>query len=854
MKYGTEYRCEWKMMEDENDSAVANIRYSIFDTEHLIEDDEEVNVITLEGTGNPCTITVLDHDKDKFTPIRAKKARLEFRSEPGKHIGTFCDSADSRWYVEVTIPAEGETLFIGFLSLDDMQQDFLPDPTIVVLTASDGLGILRDIPWTLDDGTNPIGKYKIGTIIAHCLKKTGLGLSIKAIHNLRHGSGQTVYFAQFAPFLNAIYVSTGTGTNYFYPGQILSVSGTGSNNGEYTVTSSVFSGGTTTVLVEEDVNGEIVPNCQFSDSTGLSPMYDSCYLDAKTFEDEIGKCEDCYTVLSKILGEDSFLYQFNGAWWISRVDEYDLSSSNALKVQNYTEDGIYLGEAVPLIEYNKVIAADQEIKALSDRLIETQRSKGEVKITYLYNYPLEIPANRDFINGELTETISALEKHYHLDNWKLFRNTPPEATDLNEVYIKRIFHVNGYETERYIVIGVGDVSGFYYIESERIPIQQSDRFNFSVDHRYNGQIETAAGLIRPNIAQIRLYATDGTFYTLFGGNSIDPRPRWVETNSTFTGAGSRFFHTEFDGTEDDTQWRTAGFWTGDCPDIPKTGELTILLCHNIKTDEFEIHYNNLQFDYIPRINGGYTKFKSQEHTISRDRERYRAKRESQVGVSDSPKPLIKGAMFYLNSLTEFHSATTNFTAPNTFILPGDRRSLFYLSKTFRISGTFNNNDVFTVLSCTYDGTTNTTVTVKENTLNTSATQPAVFYNAAFYQTVKFFPFNVFFNNEPPQDAIKPYGKVQVYSVWNQFRNHVRIFSGSVLGLYVPGQLPYPWCDLVFKYYLSDPNSNTDNRQFLCVGFDQNWKTGAWKGTFIEVFNSVQPKNYEDNYEFEYLSE
>lgn len=47
------------------------------------------------------------------------------------------------------------------------------------------------------------------------------------------------------------------------------------------------------------------------------------YLHALTFETNIGEFDDCYTVLEKILGENSYLSQEKNRWYIKRVDEYD---------------------------------------------------------------------------------------------------------------------------------------------------------------------------------------------------------------------------------------------------------------------------------------------------------------------------------------------------------------------------------------------------------------------------------------------------------------------------------------------------------------------------------------------------
>jgi hypothetical protein len=81
----------------------------------------------------------------------------------------------------------------------------------------------------------------------------------------------------------------------------------------------------------------------FLDYNSQFHWYDVVYLDAKTFESEIGESENCYTVLEKILGEDCFITQWKGNWWIFRLDEME---NNPVYVAEFDLVGTYISTAV----------------------------------------------------------------------------------------------------------------------------------------------------------------------------------------------------------------------------------------------------------------------------------------------------------------------------------------------------------------------------------------------------------------------------------------------------------------------------------------------------------------------------
>lgn len=137
----------------------------------------------LEMADNPLTISTIDNDEDKFTVIKSKQAVIQCYTSAAININRFCQGGDNRYYVSIVC---GTTqLLYGFLSLGDLGQTFQPDPNLLVLTATDGLGFLNDEPLVNFDGDNPLGTWPIIDYIAWALYRTGLDLDIDVIMNIR---------------------------------------------------------------------------------------------------------------------------------------------------------------------------------------------------------------------------------------------------------------------------------------------------------------------------------------------------------------------------------------------------------------------------------------------------------------------------------------------------------------------------------------------------------------------------------------------------------------------------------------------------------------------------------------------
>lgn len=147
----------------------------------FIEEDEEIE---LELAETPALIEVVDNDEDKYTPIRSKQLQIQIHSTSEVDISNF-SGTDNQFYVEFAVGAIDRVVFSGFLSVSDLRQPFQAPPAVITLTATDGLGFLKDIPLVDYNGAEFTNENKIIEYIGGALRQTGLNLQILTEMNIR---------------------------------------------------------------------------------------------------------------------------------------------------------------------------------------------------------------------------------------------------------------------------------------------------------------------------------------------------------------------------------------------------------------------------------------------------------------------------------------------------------------------------------------------------------------------------------------------------------------------------------------------------------------------------------------------
>jgi hypothetical protein len=406
------------------------------------------------------------------------------------------------------------------------------------------------------------------------------------------------------------------------------------------------------------------------------------FLDALTFETDVNKRDDCFTVLEKILDALGCFITFdNSRFYIIRWDEWD-DSTGSVTTLRFAEFSMIDISGPAFVDYStinvdNIIAHDQDVDYNGHYLsFDSAQKRYQIKnsrVTHIYKYeqPKEVPCNSSFLNGDIISDTPTL-KTYEIDCWTMFKGLPNVTND-GDSYIRVVLN-SGYERERFVVMAVQPAAADYYIESQPIPVNQFDKFSISVDLKHDGQVETIAGAGNYNVMQVRLYANDGTHYI------YDPVDQVTATSSWFTSASdwstnNKFFKRFFDGADDDTLWNGLSNDFDIVAPIPDSGYITILLHQTKKSDQFETHFSNLKFTLVPIINGTYDQLKGQQYDIIGNQSNIVT--EKQMYIGESPHPLYKGALKKFDGSNYVLTETwQNFN--DILVLSGERLGKFIL--------------------------------------------------------------------------------------------------------------------------------------------------------------------------------
>lgn len=641
-------------------------------------------VISLKPGPTPCDISYVDNDETKTNPIRAKKAVFQFISNTLIDFTTFAVGEDDEWLVEVhNLDVAGnpdELIFKGFLIMDDHNSPFLPHPKIITLTATDNLATLKTVPLVdIDTGKNPLGSFSLIEYCSWCLKKTGLDLNINVICGLSHKSnGSITTSAQFFNAFSQIVIPLNDTTRTFVTaGKQIIITDTVNNNGVYTIDSFILSFQSITLFISESLVDEIVVAATFTDS-GIFGLY----LDAKTFEENVGVSEDCYTVLQKICTAFNCFLSFHaGEWYIQSWDELRFPDRRIIK---FSPDGNLLSIETTSLNYEKRIGKGQQIFPRDAAgLVHIRRPQGSVTQRYDFATPLEIPCNMDFSRG--TDFISDLPderynldgnlitdpndfattdkiyqvKKYAVDCWVIRQGSfgfPPTV----QGYIKKLF-LDGYEKERYLVIEpyawtgtfFADATHVNYFLSQAIPVDALDKINVGVDWKWdydNGYWNNNIHDLTEPVFMVWLLGNDGSNWWLDMDSPINEKGVWIQADPPQF--GSVRWNGNVNGL-DETKIRSI---KSESPPIPVSGDIRILLPNHGWANQGvdgkylaygNVLYTNLSVEYIPNINGSYQKYTGQEHKFEQDLN-YKNKTVTQVYISDGLKKLFKGALLTIN--------------------------------------------------------------------------------------------------------------------------------------------------------------------------------------------------------------
>lgn len=429
--------------------------------------------------------------------------------------------------------------------------------------------------------------------------------------------------------------------------------------------------------------------------------FNTQYLDAKTWEAEVGESDDCYTVLSNLLKYLGKLGQRHGTWWFKNFDEYDTQPDY---VAVFDSDGEFV-EALDGAYYNKEIGITKSMKWSGHSCKVSFSSPHKMaKLTQRFETPKEVPCNIDFLRGTIFSDTPTLKK-YSIECWtKLYTDGTGDHASAANMYIETQW-LNGYEINRYLHFEDNGV--FNFIMSEGIPMKAGDRAEINVNRRMESNHGTAGV---DNCVQLRLYGNDGTFWTHHGKTpTASPDADvayWVQCDSLFQ--TNKKYHC-FNVADDYDDTESTSLYSGEVGPLPVAGEVKMLIYMSSLYGMTEDTYiEDASFEYLPYINGSFQKYTGQHHKVERtdgDNESV----DDDVFVDNLPASLLKGALHKWNGSKyvlsgRFWNAAVHTTPPDeTYLHPFGYIRAFNVWNQVRLLNRIFRGSIQGIESDTVDG-------------------------------------------------------------------------------------------------------------------------------------------------------
>lgn len=145
--------------------------------------------ITLKGTANPFVLREYNTDENWFKPVRPMIAEIQILHESGGvTIDDFLRDTDNEIKVSFDF-GTWTNYWVGWLMQDDFQEVWQDTSHILILRASDGIGLLENVPLQDNAGDELLGKYTPWELIQYAMYQTPQTFTNSVvINNLFHTS------------------------------------------------------------------------------------------------------------------------------------------------------------------------------------------------------------------------------------------------------------------------------------------------------------------------------------------------------------------------------------------------------------------------------------------------------------------------------------------------------------------------------------------------------------------------------------------------------------------------------------------------------------------------------------------
>jgi hypothetical protein len=617
MAYGLKYQGEF--------TNISNVDYRL----EIYEKDYSGIFYSLQMAGVPVVHT-WNTDEPK-APVKGSSLTIKYLNKGSQPINNFFSTADDTF--KVIFKKGSDVLFVGFLVQDDFIEPMLDYTHEVTLSATDNLGLLKDIALDLSAETTTVPCIAQGDIIAitspvqNWINLTNINFTpVVGVSFTISGHPDSAMNATFTPTqvitLSStafrVRVSATTGDTVAAPCTINSTSSIPIPNSRVTLANIVHA-----CLIKTGLELETYVYCNlFEDTHGTNDsLFPQTYIDPETFISG-DSYDNCYSVLEKILSVYGLsLFQAYGRWNIVRWSELKYGLPNAFVYNSsFTLLGNDIMDAGWLLGFQKDTYPENGLTKQAIRPYEYIKEKFD------YNQPKYLLKNYDLqklgtLLRQYTDGSGNLIKEYTATSW--------EGT-ISVASLERFIRVTtdslGNELSRYIITrGAGNQ--WAGICSKPIEISQGDKIGFSFSIRTT------------NSQPGNINATFGVM--LYDGSTT----RWLNNTPSSTNAqwGTGFgFTFNIPSGDNSNQWHNVEMKS---QQAPFSGFVYVCLANlsfnNNPVNETWI--KDIRFEYTPYINDS-TKIVGHIH---KDKQTAIIKNNQDVEIyaDDSPRNSIAGTLF-----------------------------------------------------------------------------------------------------------------------------------------------------------------------------------------------------------------
>lgn len=592
-------------------------------------------------------------------PIKGSSLEIRLINENGAlPLSNFFSVEDDAFKVMLThTSALGASTvrFIGYLVQDDCTEEIIDYTHEIVLSATDNLGLLKDV--SLNEAAAALGTVTSSvedisvTAGSNYIAITDFGSSIAAGDTIRvtgtNGVIDGTYYVTSTSMisLDGKRIYTNSTFNLAYSGQATFEIITGIDLAERLPLTTIFRMCLLSTGLELNAN---VYSKLFEINSASIKFLESTYLDGETFLDgEVWK--PCYDVLSIILARfKATLFQSNGEWNIIRQDERRYYN-NACPGYRYDKDMVYVSD---------ITLSDQFIIGINeDSFFETGATKSIIrpyklaKETFNYKQPSNILCNSDLQKlGNLIGTFPDPDNpDYTRHEYEAPCFMDGDSGNLGRGYIRVVRDLLGDEVERYLV--TTDSGTFHSVlKSEGIEVNAGDKINISFDFRSDGALITNGS----NYLDFR--------FDVQHGSSPASDYRRLANNGQWQ--MSPYFRYYWDSGSNTNQWQSVEAESKELVELD--GILYIYWpMYAFATQHNETYFRNIRFTITHPISG-QTKIIGHTHTDTQTPV-IKNKYDEEIFIDDSPRNSINGTMFLPSFTGLLQNRTSRWNVGTTML-------------------------------------------------------------------------------------------------------------------------------------------------------------------------------------------